>query len=234
MIAPVVVVGAIVVTLATLAGAWLAGWRQGLKDMWLGAAAGALLVIAGLDLLPEAWEGAEQSGISQWAVPAVALGSFTLAALVARIGCTCDTEKTHASGTATAIALAAHRFVEGTALALTGSLTVAFALGAHALGEGVAVGALLNGKPRGRMALWLTAMCVGPLVGVVVTSAFPLPEAAEPLLFAFAAGILAQAARVSLSGAFGQLRFRQVLLSRPAAALAAAAALTVAAIQAVG
>ena len=37
---------------ATVAGAWLARRRRGHREIWFAAAAGALLIIAGLHLLP--------------------------------------------------------------------------------------------------------------------------------------------------------------------------------------
>lgn len=43
------------------------------------------------------------------------------------------------------------------------------------------------------------AMCGSPLIGAAA-GALPLPAAAEPVLLALAAGVLAQAARVSLRG----------------------------------
>ena len=53
-----VLAGAGLVAAATVAGAWLACRRPGHREIWFAAAAGALLVIAGLHLLPDAWAGA--------------------------------------------------------------------------------------------------------------------------------------------------------------------------------
>src|SRR5215813_3786853 len=84
-----VVGGWLLMALATVAGAWLAGRDRGPREAWLGAAAGALLVIAGLHLLPDAWSAAGAAGIWQPLVPAVALGSFVVSGLAARRGCGC-------------------------------------------------------------------------------------------------------------------------------------------------
>jgi hypothetical protein len=97
-------------------------------------------------------------------------------------------------GAGAAAALAVHRFLEGSALALAASVTVTAALTVHALAEGLAAGALLGSQPRRRATTWLTAMCLSPVAGAVVTSARPLPAAAGPVLLALAAGVLAQAA----------------------------------------
>lgn len=233
-IQPLVAVGAGVVALATVIGAWLARWRPGLREVWFGAAAGALLVIAGLHLLPDAWSDARDAQLSPWVVPTVVVVSFVVSSLVARHGCTCEADEQHTSGAGTAAALAVHRFLEGAALALTGSVAVAVALAVHAFGEGLAVGALLSDRSRTRLAGWLTVMCVGPFIGAAVTSTYRMPQAAGPLLISIAAGILAQAARISLRVAFRNVRPRAVLLSRPAAAVAVAAAATLLAVHATG
>jgi zinc transporter ZupT len=222
-----------VVAVATVAGAALARWRPGRQEVWFGAAAGALLVIAGLHLLPDAWHDARTAGLWPWAVPAVAVCSFAVASAVARLGCTCDADQEHASGAGTAAALAGHRFLEGATLALTGSVTVAVALAVHGLGEGLAVGALLNGRSRRRLTGWLAVLCAGPAVGAMAASAYPLPDAASPLLVAVAAGILTQAARVSLRVAFHHLRLG-ALVSPAAAATVTAAAVTAAAVHLTG
>src|SRR5437016_11980657 len=113
---------------ATILGGWLALRRTGRHEAWLGAAAGALLVIAGLHLLPDAWSAARAARLWTLAVPVAALASFALAGLVARKGCQCASGSHRSGGAASGGALAAHRFLEGTALALTASFTVAVAL----------------------------------------------------------------------------------------------------------
>jgi ZIP family zinc transporter len=232
--AGLVVAGVATVAVATVAGAWLARRDTRQREVWLGAAAGALLVIAGVHLLPDALSAARAAGISWWLVPAAAVASFLLAGLVARAGCTCDEDREQVSGAGTAGALAVHRFLEGSAIALTGSVSVAIALAVHALGEGLAAGALLRAQPGRRVAAWLAAMCISPALGAVTASTFRTPAAAEPVLLAVAAGVLAQASRVSLRAAFHHLRPGRVIISRPAAAVAVAAAITVLAVRAVG
>jgi len=220
---------------ATMGGACLARWRPGRQELWFGAAAGALLVIAGFHLLPDAWADARSAGLWPGTVVAAAVISFTVAGAAGRLGCSCEEDQHRLNGTGAAAALAAHRFLEGSALALAGSVTVAAALAAHALGEGLAVGALLAARPRRTLAPWLAVMCLGPLAGAVITSAWPLPAAAGPVLLGVAAGILAQAAQISLGVAFRRLdRVAAVLASPSAAALAASAAVTAVAVHFVG
>src|SRR5215469_17136148 len=103
--------------------------------------AGAPLVIAALHVLPDAWSPARAAGIWPWAVPLAAAGAFFLTGLAARIGCTCGRDTRPAGGTGAAAALAIHRFLEGSAMVLIGSVTIVAALAVHALGEALAVGA---------------------------------------------------------------------------------------------
>src|SRR5260221_14145222 len=84
-----VIVGALLIAAATVLGAWLARRGPGRHEAWLGAAGGALLVIAGLHLLPDAWSAARGARIWAPAVPAAAIASFALAGLAARGGCAC-------------------------------------------------------------------------------------------------------------------------------------------------
>jgi zinc transporter ZupT len=224
--------GAGLVAAATLAGAWLARRRPGHRRDWFAAAAGALLIIAGLHLLPDAWAGARDAGIWPALVPLAAVGTFAVAGLAAR-RCGCQAHQEQASGTGTAAMLAIHRFLEGSAIVLAGSLAVALALAAHAFGEGLATGALLGSQPRRRVAGWLALMCLSPVIGAAAADAITVPAAAEPVLLAMVAGVLAQAARVSLHAAFRGLRPPRLLLSRPAATATTAAILTALAVHGV-
>jgi zinc transporter ZupT len=226
--------GAGLVAAATVAGAWLARRRPGHREIWFAAAAGTLIIIAGLHLLPDAWAGARAARIWPGLVPMAAIAGFMAAGLATRLGCACQEHREQASGTGTAAALTVHRFLEGSAIALAGSAAVALALAAHAFGEGLATGALLGGQPRRRVAGWLALMCLSPAIGATVASAFPVPVAAGPVLLALAAGVLAQAARVSLRAAFRGLRPARLLLSQPAAATTMAAILTALAVHAAG
>ena len=233
MLSGLTLAGTGLIAAATVAGAWVAFRRPGHQQIWFAAAAGALLIIAGLHLLPDAWAGASAARIWPPLVPIAAIGAFTAAGLAARAGCGCRKHTEHASGAGAAAALTIHRFLEGSAVALAGSAAVAVALAVHAFGEGLATGALLGAQPR-RVAGWLAAMSVSPLIGALVAGAFPIPAAAEPVLLAVAAGVLAQAARVSLRAAFRGLRPARLLLSRPAATTTMAAIITALAVHAAG
>jgi len=231
--ARLVVVGWLLMAAATVAGAWLAARGHGSREVSLGAAAGALLVIAGLHLLPDAWSAARVARIWPPAVLGVAMGSFAVSGLAARRGCSCGTESTHINGRGTAIAFAVHRFLEGSALAVTGSVIVAAALAIHALAEGIAAGTLLGRESRRRVGVWLAAMCLSPAVGAATAGAWLVPVTVTPLLLAAAAGVLAQAARMSLRVVHGTSNGSRTT-PRTAAALLATAAVTLIATRAMG
>jgi hypothetical protein len=67
--------------------------------------------------------------------------------------------------------------------------------------------------------------CISPVIGAAVAAAFPMP-AAEPVLLALAAGILAQVAWVSLRAAFHGLRTSPLSLTQTAAVTTMAAIIT--------
>jgi zinc transporter ZupT len=228
-----VVGGWLLMAAATVAGAWLVARGEGSREAWLGAAAGALLVIAGLHLLPDAWSAARAARIWPPAVLGVAMGSFAVSGLAARRGCSCGKGSTDIDGRGTVIALAVHRFLEGSALAVTGSVIVAAALASHALAEGVAAGTLLGRESRRRAGVWLAAMCISPAAGAATASAWLVPVTATPLLLAAAVGVLAQAARMSLRVVHGTSGGSR-MAPRTAAALLATAAVTLIATRAIG
>src|SRR5215472_1222817 len=85
-----VLAGIGLVAAATVIGAWLARRCSGQRQMWFAAVAGALLIVAGVHLLPDAWTTARAAGI--WpplALVAVAAG-FAVAGLATRVGCGCQ------------------------------------------------------------------------------------------------------------------------------------------------
>ena len=226
-------VGTGLIAAATIAGAWLASRRHGHREIWFAAAAGALLIMAVLHLLPDAWEGAGAARIWPPLVPMAAFVGFIAASRAARTGCGCREHSEQASGSGAAAALTIHRLLEGSAVVLIGSTAVAVGLAVHAFGEGLATAALLSAQSR-RMAGWLALMCISPLVGAVAASAVRVPAAAEPVPLALAAGVIAQAAWVSLRAAFRGMGTSRVQIFRPAVAVVLAAIITTLAVHAAG
>ncbi|WP_333774044.1 hypothetical protein [Streptomyces sp. IBSBF 3136] len=180
LVAPATVAGA---TAARVCSARRASGRSVLVPA---AASGILLVIAVLDLLPDAWDEARQAGLPPWAVPFTALASFAVTGAVTPLGCPCT--RGRAGGIGAASGLAVHRFVEGAALALTSSPAVVTALLVHAAGEGPALTALLGTRPGRRVAPWIAPACLSPVAGVFVAGAAPVPDGLLPFLLAVVAG----------------------------------------------
>src|SRR5499433_4573 len=79
-----VLAGAGLVAAATVTGAWLARRRPGQRQIWFAAAAGALLIVAGLHLLPDAWAAARTTGIWPPLALVAAAAGFAVAGLAAR------------------------------------------------------------------------------------------------------------------------------------------------------
>jgi zinc transporter ZupT len=227
--------GTAAIAAATVAGAWLAGHNPRHREIWAGAAAGALLVIAGYHLLPDAWAAALRAKMWPGTVFIAATASFALAWAAGRLGCACQEGRRHFDGAGAAAALAVHRSLEGSALALTASVTVAAALAVHSMGEGLAVGSLTRGRPFRQLATWLTVMCLAPLCGALITAAWHVPVAAGPVLRGITAGIVAQAAWSSLRSAFNHVpRSTALLNTAPVAAFSITAVITAVAVHAVG
>jgi hypothetical protein len=120
------------------------------------------------------------------------------------------------------------------AVVLAGSVMVTVALAVHALAEGLAAGTLLASAPRRQRVRWLAIMCASPAAGATLAVAWPFPAAVQPVLLAVAAGVLGQAARVSLSAAFQRARPVWLAMASPAAATLVAAASTALAVHLAG
>lgn len=226
-------VAVVLVAVATVAGAWLARRSSDQSTLPLAAASGILLIIAVLDLLPDAWDEAQAAaGVPLWAVPVTAIASFGVMGGVVRVGCPCEPGR--GGGIGAACGLALHRFLEGATLALTGSVAVVAALLVHAASEGLALGALLGAPPRRRAAPWIAVACLSPVAGAFVASALPIPDGLMPLLLAFVAGVLAQGAWVALKLAHQQRPADRRFLGVPAAAAMTLAAVLTSLVVLVG
>lgn len=225
-------VAVVLVAVATTAGVWLARRGSSRSELLLAAASGILLIIAVLDLLPDAWDEAEEAGVPQWAVPLAALASYRVTGAVAGIGCPC--ERGRAGGIGSASGLALHRLLEGATLALAPLVAVMAALLVHAAGEGLALAALLGVHPKRRVAPWVGLACLSPVAGAFVTNALPVPDGLMPLLLALIGGVLAQAAWVALVLARQQRPADQRVPAVPAAAAMTLAAVLTAVVLLVG
>lgn len=186
-------------SLVTVAGATVAGavLRRRLPDrsaLASALAAAVLLTVVVVDLAPDVLadvdDGAMPAGVAALAAAAGCAAAIGLA----RRGCVCR------AGRVAVLAVAAHRAVEGSALALVWSVPLLAALAVHAAGEGFTMADLLD---RGRALLgWLAVACAAPLLGALVgaLAVTDLPAAAAPVATALIAGTLAGTALAALRG----------------------------------
>ncbi|WP_156046000.1 hypothetical protein [Herbidospora cretacea] len=204
----------LLVALSTVAGAWAARRNIERIGVVLGVASALMLMTALADLLPDAYEEAVESGVPLWWVVLAGLFGFLVIAYFTRNGCGHghghEVGLRHApgfhrpragaalaGGVGTAVALSAHRVVEGATLALAASLVVVIALMVHSASEGVALAAMIDVAER-PLAPWLALSCLSPAAGVLTAKVVALPEQAIPMLLGLIAGILLRTAIVGL------------------------------------
>jgi zinc transporter ZupT len=243
------------VSVSTLAGAWLARRDAGRAVVWLSIASAMMVVMAVTDLLPDAYQDAVQDGVPLWALGLAVATGFLVITYFTRKGCACPDDAAtptarHApgrhrrikqavnaamfGGMGTAAALTLHRAIEGATLALTGSLVVIAALMVHSASEGLALAALLD-MAKQRLAPWLVVSCLSPAAGVLVATISPLPDHIIPLLLGTVAGVLARIAVVGIKLAAqkqGGLQRRHLLIAVTAAIVLGALITTARATQA--
>ncbi|MGI5224695.1 hypothetical protein [Actinoallomurus sp. CA-142502] len=226
------------VSVSSLAGAWLARRNSTRVVVWLAIASATMLVIAMTDLLPDAWREASETGVPWWAIGIAAAVGFAVITYFTRKGCGCEADSDKAagrhapgrhrrleqavdtalfSGMGTAAALTTHRAIEGATLALTASVVVVIALMVHSASEGLALAALLD-MAKQRLAPWLVVACAAPAVGVIAATIHPLPGKVVPLLLSMISGVLTRTAIVGLKlaasrQASGRLSRRQVTIA---------------------
>ncbi|MEU9831743.1 hypothetical protein AB0D67_09385 [Streptosporangium sp. NPDC048047] len=232
----------LLVCVSTLVGAYLARRDSERMTLWLAVASAMMLVTALVDLLPDAWGEAAETGVPLWGLALAALFGFLVITYFTRRGCACPEDAAARTalhgpglhrrikqgmdaavfgGMGTAAALTLHRAIEGAALALTASVVVIIALVVHSASEGLALAALLD-IAKQRLTPWLIVSCLSPAAGVVVATISPLPAALVPILLSMVMGVLCRTAIVGMKLAAGKQRSGR--LSRRQIAVAAAAA----------
>ncbi|MBE1583606.1 hypothetical protein ACFPOI_32770 [Nonomuraea angiospora] len=237
------------VALSTLTGAYLARRNTASVSVWLAVASALMLVTALVDLLPDAWEEAEATGVPLWVVGLAGVFGFVVITYFTRKGCGHQHDEggsggRHApgvhrrvrqavsaavyGGVGTAAALSLHRMIEGATLALAASAVVVAALVVHSASEGLALTALLD-LARKRLAPWLTVSCLAPATGVVLATVAPLPPQSVPILLGMITGVLLRTALIGLTIARDSRRLSRRHLILAATAVAAIGGLLVSA-----
>jgi hypothetical protein len=236
------------ITVATLAGAWMATRSSDGMGVWLSLAAAMMMVIAVTDIFPDVVEDAAAQRLPLWIPAIAALVGFVVLSYVTHKGCPHGhDDNSHDGlgasagrhqvdsraatpavfgGAGAAVALSTHRLVEGATLALTPSVAVIAALFVHAASEGLAFAVLLRAAGT-KLTPWLLLSAAGPAFGVVIATISPLPAAAIPVLMAMVGGVLLKTALVGIKLAFAKRRSGELRSAHIATAVTAAIALGV-------
>lgn len=241
----------LLISLATLGGAWLARRNSDRVAVWLAVASAMMLAVAVMDLLPDAWGDAVEAGVPIWVVGIAVATGFLVITYFTRKGCGCEAETgrqvigLHApgrhrrlkevvgaalfGGMGTAAALTTHRAIEGATLALGLSLVMIVALMVHSASEGLALAALLDMAGQ-RLAPWLVVACLSPAAGVLIATFSPLPGQAVPVLLGVVAGVLLRTAVVGmrLAASKRQLARKHLVIVAVIAVVVGAALVTMA------
>lgn len=165
----------------------------------MGFSAGAIISVAFLDLLPEAIElVGDRMGLSQ-TISIVVLGFFIYMVLDRMLNFHCHEghcENERHGGGLGAASLCVHSFLDGMAigLAFQVSTAVGFVLATavlvHNFSDGVnTVSIILKGGANNRRAFfWLILDAVAPVLGIVSTLFFSLPDFGLGIILAFICG----------------------------------------------
>ena len=163
-------------------------------------AAGSLIAVSFLDLLPESLELGEGAGISVRAIMLTVVGSFFIYSLVEKYFLTHhihdDDTHGHILGPLGAGSLIIHSFLDGAAIGTAfqvsnaAGLVVALAVLFHDFTDGInTVTLMLKNKHKTKNALWfLLGDALAPVLGVIVTSYFAFSPKLLAYLLAFFVG----------------------------------------------
>lgn len=202
---PVVIVAIIAFVSTLLGGALILAFRSKLP-YFFAFAAGSIIAVAFLDLLPETLEIAESAGVSVRAIMITIVLAFFVYALLERFFATHDLHDHaghdhaghahdghgHIMGPIGAGSLVLHSFFDGVAIGSaflvseTLGFIVAFAVIFHDFTDGInTVTVMLRSKqPLSRTILFLVAGALAPVLGVVATTSIGLPPVALAYLLA--------------------------------------------------
>ncbi len=192
----------ILIALATLVATFFGGYfALKFKDklhLILGFSAGAVIGVAFFDLLPEAINLAGQSYAVSTITTIVAFG-FTIYLLLDRIIVLhSDQEEgqNHQRGYLGAGSLSVHSFLDGLAIGLAFQVSVAvgaivaIAVLVHDFSDGINTVNMIvkNGGTRSQAMRWLLIDAIAPVVGVLSTLFFSLPEKSLAVVLALFCG----------------------------------------------
>jgi ZIP family zinc transporter len=186
--------------LSTLLGGFLILRYQESQHYYFAFAAGSLIAVAFLDLLPESLALGAQMAIPNRALLALLVASFFLYSVLDRYFLTHhlheDDSHGHPMGLIGAGSLVMHSCLDGVAIGVafqasaTVGLIVASAVIVHDMTDGLntVVVMLRNHHSPARARLFLVLDALAPLAGILVAGCFRLPEQSLAYLLAFFAG----------------------------------------------
>ena len=193
---------------STMAGGIAALRWPARLELLMALAGGVVLGAAVFDLMPEAVEYAEASGVARWTpFAAVVVGYFTFRVLEHRLH---RHDHRHESGGRMGVAGAAgftiHSFFDGVAIGLGFAiddgvgLVVALAVIGHDFSDGLNTVSYLiaHGHDRARQWRWLIACALAPLAGALVGGLLAVPDEVFPLALGFFSGVFVYAATSNL------------------------------------
>jgi len=197
---PLIIQFAIITFLSTLlGGAIILRFHKSLP-YFFAFAAGSLMGVAFLDILPESLTLSHDSGLPLRWVMVTVVFSFFVYSFIERFFLTHPIDEhahhEHIMGPIGAGSLVLHSFMDGAAIGAafqvnaSVGITVAFAVIFHDFTDGINTVTIMlkNNQPRSKAMLFLLMDALAPVLGVIVISFIALPASALALLLAFFVG----------------------------------------------
>lgn len=200
---PIIFLLAIATFVSTLIGGLFTLRFRGWLPYFFSFAAGSLITVAMLELLPDSLGVADSVGVSTRYVMITVVGAFLFYHLLERFFPTHQhgdksggSKHGHIMGPIGAGSLVVHSFLDGAAIGVAFQVSpalgvlVALAIITHDFTDGVnTVTLMLKNRHHAKRALtFLVADAIAPVLGVVFTSFFAINQAVLPLLLAFFVG----------------------------------------------
>lgn len=176
-------------------------------ELLMAVAGGVVLGAAVFDLIPEAVDHAQESGVATWLPYGVAvLGYFTFRVMERRLHQHDHSHGPNRMGVAGAAGFTVHSFFDGLAIGLGFHLSdgvgviVALAVIGHDFSDGLNTVSYLiaHGHDRARQWRWLIACASAPLAGALVGGLVPVPDEVFPIALGFFSGVFVYAATSNL------------------------------------
>ncbi|MEK6927162.1 MAG: ZIP family metal transporter [Nanoarchaeota archaeon] len=191
---------ALVAFIFTLLGGFIALRFKRVLPYFFAFSAGSLISVSFLDLIPESIDIAESIGLNVKYVLLVTLLSFFLYMFLERFFMTHhhhdDEEHGHILGPIGAGSLVLHSFIDGLAVGsafqinVSLGLVVAIAVISHDFTDGINTVTLMlkNRHSSAKAKGFLFAAAIAPVLGILVASAFAIPQVYLAFILAFFAG----------------------------------------------